>query len=117
MNAVGVPAGMELHIKVAPLRVTTSSYPSSFLVSTTSQRLMNVSSTMVVVVADTAVSQPATTGVGMVVVVASVLTGGTAALVLRVVTAMTPATMNRAVVNFFADMTCSRRELDQTVDS
>jgi hypothetical protein len=38
-------------------------------------------------------------------------------LVLRVVTAITPATMNRAVVNFFADMRCSRRELDQTVDS
>ena len=102
LNAVWVPAGIEVHIKVAPLSVMASSYPSSFCVSTTSQRLMNLSSTVVLVAPETVVAQPATTGVG--VVVASVLTGGTAALVLSVVTAMTPVTMNRAVTNFFADI-------------
>jgi hypothetical protein len=70
----------------------------------------------------TAVLQPATTGVGMVVVVvvdvvvvASVALGGAEAFVLSVVTAMTPVTANRAVVNFFADMTCSLNEVIQVV--
>jgi hypothetical protein len=70
----------------------------------------------------TAVLQPATTGVGMVVVVvvdvvvvASVELGGAEAFVLSVVAVITTVTANRAVVNFFADMTYSLNEVIQVV--
>ena len=43
----------------------------------------------------------------LVVVVAPVESGGADAFELSVVAVMTPAMANRAVVNFFADMTCS----------
>jgi hypothetical protein len=72
---------------------------------------MNVSSTVVEVAPETAVLQPATTGVAIVVVVVeSVELGGAEALVLSDETVITPAIANRAVVNFFDDMTYSLSE-------
>jgi hypothetical protein len=74
---------------------------------------MNVSSTVVDVAPLTVVAQPATTGVAIVVVVvvvASVELGGAEALVLSDETVITPAIANRAVVNFFDDMTYSLSE-------
>ena len=73
---------------------------------------MNASSTVVEVAPLTVLLHPATTGVGMVVVVvgvASVDSGGADAFELSVDTAMTPVMVNRAVVNFFADMTAPMR--------
>jgi hypothetical protein len=59
----------------------------------------------------TVVAQPATTGVAIdVVVVESVELGGAEALVLSDETVITPAIANRAVVNFFDDMTYSLSE-------
>ena len=70
---------------------------------------MNASSTVVDVAPLTVVAQPATTGVAIVVVVVeSVELGGADALELSVVAVMTPAMTNRAVVNFFVDIACSR---------
>lgn len=70
---------------------------------------MNASSTVVDVAPLTVVAQPATTGVAIVVVVVeSVELGGADALELSVVAVMTPAIANRAVVNFFVDIACSR---------
>ena len=70
---------------------------------------MNASSTVVEVAPLTVVAQPATTGVAIVVVVVveSVELGGAEALVLSDETVITPATANRAVVNFLDDMTYS----------
>jgi hypothetical protein len=73
---------------------------------------MNPSSTVVVVAPLTVALHPATTGFGIVVVVvgeASVESGGADAFELSVDTAMTPVMVNRAVVNFFADMTTPMR--------
>ena len=71
---------------------------------------MNASSTVVEVAPLTVVAQPATTGVAtVVVVVESVELGGAEALVLSDETVITPAIANRAVVNFFADMTAPMR--------
>jgi hypothetical protein len=72
---------------------------------------MNASSTVVEVAPLTVVAQPATTGVAIVVVVVeSVELGGAEALVLSDETVITPAIANRAVVNFFDDMTSSLSE-------
>ena len=73
---------------------------------------MNASSTVVEVAPLTVVAQPATTGVAIVVVVVveSVELGGAEALVLSDETVITPATANRAVVNFLDDMTYSLSE-------
>ena len=75
---------------------------------------MNASSTVVDVAPLTVVAQPATTGVAIVVVVVvvveSVELGGAEALVLSDETVITPATANRAVVNFLDDMTYSLSE-------
>lgn len=77
---------------------------------------MNASSTVVDVAPLTVVAQPATTGVAIVVVVVeSVELGGADALELRVVAVTTPAMANRAVVNFFTDMTCSLNKMANSV--
>ena len=72
---------------------------------------MNASSIVVDVAPLTVVAQPATTGVAIVVVVvvvAPVESGGADAFELSDETVMMPAMVNRAVVNFFVDIACSR---------
>jgi hypothetical protein len=67
---------------------------------------------VVEVAPETAVLQPATTGVAIVVVVVgSVETGGADALVPSAETVITPVMANRAVVNFLDDMTYFLNEL------
>jgi len=78
---------------------------------------MKFSSTVVEVAPETVLAQPATTGVGIVVVVVVALEelGGAEAFVLSVVAVITTVMANRAVVNFFADMACSLNEVFQLV--
>jgi hypothetical protein len=72
---------------------------------------MNASSIVVEVAPLTAVLQPATTGVAIVVVVESVVVVSAEAFVLSVVAVITTVIANKAALNFFVDMRCSLNEV------